>query len=176
MNYAARVPIRNYLTGKEYYLCRADSIEYSDSLRDQIVATCNQPAIYDSLFKELFKGEPYASEAAFEFTERARAGWLSNTYFVFFIVSGDDMLAGCLDIKTADLDEAEIGYWASIDHPGNMTNAVATLLRLSAEAGFRRFVAYARNVNEKSSRVLMRTGFSPTTEIKQVPGCRSYAT
>jgi RimJ/RimL family protein N-acetyltransferase len=111
----------------------------------------------------------YTEKDAEEFIEWAHAGWGSGSHFVFFSINKHHHIVGALDIKSADLAAAEIGYWASSEHPGNVTNSLFSILEAAVDTGFTRFTAYVHKGNEKSTRVLQRTGFrlAKDTEKRQ---------
>ena len=175
IHFPGRTPFQNYLTGRQKFLCRADIVLKEASSIEQIVHICNQPLIYQILFQARFNGKPYTQDDARQFLTWARQGWSESSHFVFLMMTENGDIAGAMDIKSADLEAAEIGYWASADHSGNTTNAVLALMRAASAAGFRRFIAYVRKSNEKSQRVLLRAGFSVAEALPEREGFQGYA-
>lgn len=154
------LPVTNFLTGERCVLKRIDEVEATAAATEQMVAICNEPAVYAWLFRELFAGQPYDEAAARSFFERASEGWRTNQMFVFLLFTSNGKLAAAIDIKSSDLDEAEIGYWASEKHRGCMTNLAQELLALAGRAGFRKLFGRVRKQNAKSAGVLERSGFT----------------
>jgi RimJ/RimL family protein N-acetyltransferase len=125
----------------------------------EIIAICNQEDIYSLLFRDKLNGERYEEPNAQSFVAWANKGWQDGTYFVFIIKNQDDKVIGAIDIKSNNSDLAEIGYWASDNFPGFMTNAVSGLIEQAKNAGCHSFVAYTKLENNKSKGVLSRSGF-----------------
>jgi RimJ/RimL family protein N-acetyltransferase len=69
-------------------------------------------------------------------------------------------VVGAIDIKSSDLDAGEIGYWASSEYPGYVTNAVVALSQLAKNAGFKSLFADTVPDNLPSQSVLRRAGFN----------------
>lgn len=153
-----RLPLRNHLTGRPYVLVRADAVEITAATLAQVVAICREPKVYDWLFRELFAGRPYAEANAREWLEWSRAGWVSGSHFVFVALDEAGAIAAAVDIKSPD-PIAEIGYWASGQHRGIMTNAVKAMTSLAAAAGFHGLFARTKPGNQASQAVLERAGF-----------------
>jgi len=159
MNFPSKTQIRNYRSGEVYILQPAIDVHVTEKLKQQIVSRCNEPAIYEFLFRSKLAGKPYEIKMASEFIDWSRCGWETHEYFVFFISNYHGELVACIDIKSANLASAEIGYWASTKFPGIMTNAVIQLSQLAKQTGFLRFFANVRKDNLKSANVLTRAGF-----------------
>ena len=87
------------------------------------------------------------------------SGWSENDKFIFLILSPSGNVAAAIDIKSPDLTDAEIGYWASESHPGCMTNTTTELLKLARVAGFRSLFGRTKKGNIDSVGVLLRAGF-----------------
>lgn len=156
-----RIPVRNHLTGRTCYLVRGDEVSRTNECLSGIVAICNEPAIYKGLFARLLAGQPYTMNMAVEWLAWAEEGWRNNTRFCFMTLDvRGDVVAAC-DIKSAEVDGAEVGYWTSSSHRGVMTNTVATVIQLAANAGFRSLMARAQHANFRSKRVMERVGFLP---------------
>src|SRR5687767_3020745 len=81
-----------------------------EELVGQLTEACNEPLIYDVLFRPRRLGAPYSRDDAERFLDEAGRGWLEGTHFVFLIL-GTGGLIGNVAIETADLEAAEIGYW-----------------------------------------------------------------
>lgn len=75
-------------------------------------------------------------------------------------------ILAAVDIKTADLNEGEVGYWATSEKPGVMTAAVKKLSEIAKEAGYKKLYALVRFTNDKSSAVITRAGFQFIGKIK----------
>lgn len=152
-------PIQNHLTGELYALESVDFAQrYSDQL-ETIAAICNQPLVYEWIFAQQLKGESYPLERAGQFLAWGERGWQEQTHFLFFITHRGQVVGAC-DLKSPDLDLAEIGYWMSAYHPGIMTNAVKKLCEIAHSAGYRKLFAKVKQGNIKSMGVLERAGFS----------------
>jgi len=130
-----------------------------------IARICSQPRVYDLLFKDRFKGEAYTEERAQQFLTWALDGWRSQKYFPFAITSSTEAVVGTLDIKSANLEEAEIGYWADTETPGLMTNAVLALCDIAKAAGYKKLYGWARSTNTRSINVLLRASFVTEDEV-----------
>lgn len=155
------VMIERYGTTEHGFLCPVkDEFEAAEQDIDRIVTICNQPQVYDLLFREKLNGEPYPRENALGFLDWAQKGWLEKTHFVFLVRDANKQITAAVDIKSADLSGAEIGYWADTETPGYMTNAVMALVDLAKQAGYQRLFALIRPQNIKSVGVITRAGFA----------------
>jgi RimJ/RimL family protein N-acetyltransferase len=132
----------------------------SEADLDRIAAVCSQPRIYEMLFRDLFGGRGYARKDAEAFRGMCYTGWGKRASYVFLLRDSPGRIVGVLDIKSNKPDGPEIGYWASADSPGYMTNAVAAMAELAKSAGYRSLTAMVRVANEKSQRLLERVGFA----------------
>lgn len=164
------VLLHNPRTDRPYTLVRADALEVTPARLTEMVAASNEPAVYEWLWRERLEGQPYSTGKAEEFFDWARAGWRDGTHFVFLILGPQGVLAGALDIKSADLggdggEGAEIGYLLRAAHSGAMTPAVLALQTLARKAGYRSLWARVRPGNERSRRVLERAGFREVGEM-----------
>lgn len=155
-----RHEVRNVRTGEPYFLQRADAIVPSSTNIADLVRICNEPAIYSFLFGEALDGAPYGEQMARDFFDWSAQGWRGGTYFVFVVTTADDRLAAAIDLKSADLAAAEIGFWCSIDHRGLMGATVGALCSVAAAAGFRSLFARVRHANTRSQDVVLRNGFA----------------
>ncbi len=154
-----QVPVINHLTNEKYFLIPAKALEITPERIAEVVAICQQPDIYNNLFKEEFSNAPYSPKHARYWLERAQQGWNEGTHYVFCIVTKDNRLAASCELEGNRVEGVEIGYWASIEHSGIMSNAVLAILKLAKEAGFRSFMASALHHNLQSKSVLARCGF-----------------
>jgi RimJ/RimL family protein N-acetyltransferase len=153
------VEIRNARTGEPAELVRADLVAPTPERVAEVTRVCNEPLVYDVLFRRGLGGAPYPPEKARGFLEWAHRGWREGTHFVFLVRSGSGAVLAALDIKAARLEADEIGYWASARSSGFMTPAVAALCDLARGAGYRSLYARTRPENERSAAVLRRNGF-----------------
>lgn len=167
-----REPIVNHLNGARCLLVRADQVEASAGHLAEIVGIANEPVIYDWLFRAGLEGAPYPVEKAGDFLRWSADGWNEGTHFVFLVVGEDGKICAACDIKSADFEGAEIGYWSSSRHRGVMTNAVRAMCALAKSAGYRSLTARARLGNLRSQAVLGRLGF---TELPAMPNDTHYS-
>ncbi len=151
--------VHHALTGAPYQLQPVDAVEATPQQLSQITAICNEYRVYSWLFKDRFSGQPYPSSSAADWLSWGIQGWHDGSHFVFVVLDHSGLVVAACDIKDANPDLAEIGYWSSIHHRGIMTNAVRAMVELGKEAGFRRFFAEAHRENVRSQAVLKRTGF-----------------
>jgi RimJ/RimL family protein N-acetyltransferase len=154
------VTLEHPLNGRTYNLLRADRLQATPELLADVVAACNEPLIYDWLFRERFKGQPYAEADARSFFAWQKSGWQDNAFFVFLLLSPEGQVVGALDIKSADPEAAEVGYWLSAQHRGLMNTALERLEDLARGAGFRSLYARVRPDNQRSRAVLRRAGWN----------------
>jgi RimJ/RimL family protein N-acetyltransferase len=167
INFPEKISFDNHLSNEPLHAVRADALHITEFLRTQVASICNQSLVYETLFRQAFGDLPYTEKNAQDFLEWAHEGWNSSSHFVFLLINKDDHIVGALDIKSADFEAAEIGYWASAEHPGNVTNALIAMLDAATETGFSRFIAYVRKGNDKSTRVLERAEFTLATTIEE---------
>lgn len=149
----------NHLTGNRFTLARVVDIERSEAQFDRITSICNEPVVFSSLFSEMFPEGRYPPSAAHDFVNWATDGWEQGTHFVFATLDPDGLVVSTCDIKSNQVEDAEIGYLCSAAHTGVMTNSVTAMLALAVEAGFLSFIAHVRADNTASQRVLERIGF-----------------
>ncbi len=143
---------------------RFADLEATEEFLESIVAICNEKTIYDWLFVQRLQGAPYPKEDAIFFKEWGTRGWKESTHFLFIATDRNGHAAAC-DMKSSDLNGAEIGYWASHRHRGIMTNAVRGMVAAGFDAKFRRFYAQVKKGNAGSVGVLTRVGFTETDEF-----------
>lgn len=149
----------NYRTNLPYTLKRIVDITASSDFLASVVNVCNEPHIYNWLFFDRLKGKPYPPQDATYFVEWGSQGWQNNTHFVFVATDQEGRAAAAADIKSTDVDGAEIGYWCSAAHSGLMTNVVQIMLNEGHRAGFNRFFARIKKDNHASKAVVLRLGF-----------------
>ena len=159
------VRIVNCLTKRPYFLIRACDLELDAGSIERITRICNEPDVYDWLFRKPLSGKPYPEGKARQWLEWARAGWSANSHFIFAVISEAKDIAAACQIKSNE-DVAEIGYWASHTHRGVMTNAVSAMCLLAANAGFRELYAYTDEGNTRSEAVLSRVGFVRVPDVR----------
>lgn len=152
------VDIENFKTGETCQLWRVDKMSITEDDYEQIRKICNEAAVYDFLFREKLEGKPYPIEKAKGFIDWATKGWTENTHFVFIVRNPEGKIVAAVDTKSNDLAGAEIGYWASEDYPGIMTNAVKAMIEINKRAGFKSVWARVKKDNEKSCGVQERAG------------------
>jgi RimJ/RimL family protein N-acetyltransferase len=151
--------IVNFLTGLPYCMIRADRLNVTSQLIDEITRICNEPEVYRWIFRDILDGKPYPPSKASEFVEWYSKGWREGSWFVFFVTTDGGQVAAACDIKSNEADGAEIGYWASDNYRGVMTNAVVQLCTVARQAGFKSLIARIKKSNQRSARVLTRSGF-----------------
>lgn len=156
--------VTNYNTGEKYEMLGGEDMTFSEEDIQKIVEICNRPNVYDVLFRSLFRGRPYTEDDAKWFINFVREGWKNQTNFVFIVRKEDSEIIGAIDIKSANLDRAEIGYWADENYSGFMTNTVNEILSLAKDAGYLKLFAGVLARNDKSIKVLERSGFVKVKE------------
>lgn len=168
------VKLINYLTGEQGRLIPLDRKEnISDADIKQITSICQRPKIFNLLFAELpaFKGRGYERKDAVHWVnDMGRKGWDNFSNFVYIVRDSQGQIVAGLDIKTPNLENAEVGYWADENHPGWMTNAVISLVEIARSTGFHKLFGLVRKTNSASMRVLKRAEFvevEPSKEMKK---------
>lgn len=158
--------IQNFKTGEVCHLVSNEKIEYFENKDyDKITKICNQPAVYDFLFKERLNGEEYKKENAIKFVDWMIDGWENQKWFVFLVRNSQNEIIAAIDIKSDNLESAEIGCWADENNPGIMTNATLKLLDLASKSGYKELFALIKPNNLRSQNVVTRSGFVPDGEI-----------
>ena len=84
-----KTKIKNHLDGRAYQLRRMADLEATDEFLSSVVSVCNEPQVYDWLFRERLQGKPYPLEDAGWFKEWGTQGWEDNTHFLFIVT--DDL-------------------------------------------------------------------------------------
>ena len=155
-------PIRNHFTNALFYLVSADpTLEVNHQQLSQIVEACNQPMIY-KLFVRRLQGKPYSEADAHDFITWAQQGWQEATHYVFLITGQEKNIVGAIDIKSSDLNSAEVGYWMNKHYRGLMTNALKALIQIAHHASYQELYAHIHEQNTKSMGVAKRAGFRYT--------------
>lgn len=155
-----RIAFANARTGGLYALESVDDAErFGPHAAAQVAAVCAEPLIYERLFRDRLGGHPYDAANGLRFLTWAENHWREGSAFVFVITHPRAGIVGALDIKSTDLDGAEIGYWLSARHGGVMTNAVCLMRDLAWAAGYRGLFALTDPDNARSQAVLARVGF-----------------
>lgn len=151
-------------------VCTLISLDQSCVLSEHdietIIEICNQLLVYDFLFREKFAGRKYEHKDAEGFLKWAQEGWGNKTHFVFLVRNEKGEIVACCDIKSPNLDSAEIGYCASDKSPGIMTNAVNSLVDIAQKAGYKSLFGLVKPTNDKSSGVLSRNKFENIGVVK----------
>lgn len=153
-------PFANQKTGQAYRLVRADAVEATPERAARVAAICNEKPVYDLLFSHLLGGKTYTAEGGAGFLRWAAQGWRERTHFIFLILDGAGEICGNVDLKSPDLDGAEIGYWAAAAHAGIITPALRAVCAAAATAGYKGLFAYVDPHNARSIAVLEANGFS----------------
>lgn len=160
--------ILNYKTGENCYLASCENEDlFTGPDINRIVACCSQELIYNFLFREKLKGQPYTKDQAVSFIKWAARGWQDQSWFVFIIRNSQNKLIGAIDLKSNNLDSSEMGYWADANESGIMSNAVTKLLALAKSAGYKNIYATTMLNNDRSQQVLIRNGFAQKIDPKQ---------
>lgn len=100
-----KIPVKAFIerfpSGKLYKLRSADSsASFSQKDFQDIAQVCNEPLIYNTLFKKMFDGKPYTPQDSEGFIKMAKDGWDHNNKFIFLIRDPDNKTVGAVDIKT----------------------------------------------------------------------------
>lgn len=146
-------------TEHQYSLVKATKVETSDQHLDRVTAICNEPEIFNWLFKKSCPDGKYKREGALGFLNWAHRGWEKGEYFVFFMLTKEKEIAGCIDIKENNLTKSEIGYWVSRYHKGLATPAVEILCQEAKETGYQKLFAGLKPDNIRSEQVLIKNKF-----------------
>jgi RimJ/RimL family protein N-acetyltransferase len=135
----------------------------SDNDYERIVKICASPSpVWIELFSklEIFKDRNYdIDDAKYWVQNMGWEGWKNGTNFIYVVRSAKVEIVGAIDIKSADLNEAEVGYWASEDDRGWMTNTLYAMQELAKNAGFKSLKGLVDKDNAGSVNVLKRCAF-----------------
>jgi RimJ/RimL family protein N-acetyltransferase len=154
------IEIIHFKTEQPFLLQRADKIVASKENLARIVSICNEPLAYEFLFRRFMEGKPYEEENAKSFLSWAAQGWSEKTHYVFLITNSDGEIHAAVDIQSNQLEDAEIGYLATLKNPGLVTNAIAALCGIGKIAGYKSFIGMTLLDNQRSAAVLIRNAFS----------------
>lgn len=154
------IPVENYLTHEIYYLRDLGTVSLYERYYPDIIKCCNEPTIYDRLFRESRKGTPYQFVDVCQILSIANSGWKNRMNYIFAVTNAKQEFVGMLEIKTTSLESDEIGYWISETAKGIASNAVATLCKWAKEHGFKRLHAYVNLNNQASQKVLINNKFT----------------
>jgi RimJ/RimL family protein N-acetyltransferase len=119
------------------------------------------------LFAKRLAGAAYTLNDAQGFITWAKQGWQEQTHFVFLLMQRTGSVVGAADIKSNQLQAAEIGYWLSAECPGVMTHAVIELSQIARQAGYQSLYARVKERNAQSIGVLARAGFAHCRNFTQ---------
>jgi RimJ/RimL family protein N-acetyltransferase len=165
--------IVNFKTGEKCLLVSNENPEaISNEDINKIVEICNQPAVYDFLFRSKLAGKPYQANDAREFIRWMAEGWKKQEWFVFLVRNSQGEIIAAIDIKSNNLESAEIGYWADKNFPGTISNAANKMIDLAAKAGFKSLYATTKPNNTRSQSVLIRNGFVNNGKMEKPNGER----
>lgn len=153
------VPLENVITGANYLLQPLYKLDDSQNNLKDITTICNEKLVHEWCFRGLCEGAPYPQKMAADWIRWGTEGWEESTHFVYVVTNANGVVAAACDIKSADLERAEIGYWSSANHRGIMTNAVRAVVDLADNAGFRVLFADIHPDNRRSLAVIRRCGF-----------------
>lgn len=146
---------------KKYRIISVDgSFEISEHDLKTITEICNEELVYRFLFRDRLKGSAYVINDARKFITWALNCWKEDEGYFFFVRDENNNIVACLHINSNNLDRTAIGYWATKDAPGIMTNAVKHLCEIAKKAGYRKLHALVEPVNIRSIGVLQRNGFT----------------
>lgn len=141
----------NKKTNIIYYVCSSTCVD-KESNYTNIVEICNQPEINNTLFKR-----KYTQSDCISFFKWAEEGWVNKTHFVFFVTNIDNEIVACLDIKSNNLDKAEVGYWCSNKHNGLTAEALKIVIDWAKQNNFK--LLFAKPITNKSKILLKNVGF-----------------
>ena len=165
-----RVPLQHPLNGRRYTLLRADGVPFAPDQAAEVALVCNEPLVYDRLFRARRQGQAYTVEEGEEFLMWAAAGWLEGTHFVFLLLDAENRVVGALDIKSSELNAGEVGYRLSGEQRGIMTTALRAMIDAAHGAGFQRLWARPDADNLRSLALLQRAGFTAYCPADAEPG------
>jgi len=156
-------------TGLQYLMVPASQIPLTPEQIANVATICNQPSLFEFVFNERFGGRVYELSDAENFLHWAAKGWQEQSHFVFLLTDAAGLITACIDIKSAERSQAEVGYWCSEHHRGVMSNALTELITLAHEAGFDSLFAFVRKDNPASIKVLEKNGFGNWRDRENKP-------
>jgi RimJ/RimL family protein N-acetyltransferase len=158
------IKVKNFLTGEEgnlIPLSKENEISETDLAR--IAEICNSEknkCHFISTGMDFLKTQNYTiSNAKFWVEDLGWKGWENNSNFVFIVKNSNKEIVCAIDIKEADIESSEIGYWASENDKGWMTNTVIALINKAKLSGFKGLIALTWPDGFSSQRILQRAGF-----------------
>jgi RimJ/RimL family protein N-acetyltransferase len=157
--------IFNYLSGRRYLLVRGDQIAPTDATVRQLTFLCNEPEIYDALFRHRLGGTRFTIFHGHQLLTWSAEGWSTGRYQVFFLLDEAGEIVASVDVRPWEGEQRregasrEMGYWCSSFHSGLMTNAVKEVLMWVEDSGISEIHARVRRGNSRSHGVLLRNGF-----------------
>lgn len=157
----------NAKSGSIQVLSRASLIDAAPECIQRIVQICNETAVYDFLFRRRLNGNSYDESMALGFLEWAKKGWDEGTHYVFIATDENGRIDAALDIKSNDLEKAEVGYWSSALKSGVVTPGLELMCSIASEAGFRGLTALTLPGNDRSQAVLRRNQFQDLGLIEE---------
>ena len=152
--------IQNFKTKQIYKLAPlvSDGKTRNQLIKD-VYNCCSEDLIYKTLFQDRHP-EGYSLQHAESFINYSEEGWIKQTHFIFGIFHPEtNQLVGAIDIKSANKEKAEVGYWLSKNFSGLMTNALIAITKIAQKAGYQSLEIYTEVSNQKSERVVQRAGF-----------------
>ncbi len=154
------IEINNFFTNKPYFIRDLADDSLYERLIPLIVKVCNEPRIFNRLFaKKFVKGATYRPINALEFLVYANRGWQKQEKFQFAIFNEDNDIVGTLELRSNDSKACEIGYWASENHRGIMSNAVIAIAKLAKSVGYEKLFLLIAPDNIASQKVAKNAGF-----------------
>lgn len=154
------IEINNYITNKPYFIKDLADDSLYEQLIPKIVKVCNEPRIFNRLFaKKLIDGEKYHPINALEFLVYANKGWRNKDKFLFGIFDAKDNIVGAIELRSNTSESCEVGYWASENHPGIMSNTVIAISKLAKGAGYEMLFLLIAPDNTASLKVAKNAGF-----------------
>lgn len=160
------ITIKNHLSAESCIISPLTK-KFSEKDLIDLVESCNQPLIYNNLFKQKFDGRPYQKNDALEFANIGIMGWKQQKEFIFIIRNSEGKIVGGMDIKSDPKTPAEIGYWADSNHSGFMTNAAKAMIDWAKDQNYTSLYALIVPQNTKSKSLVERLGFIYSGETKQ---------
>lgn len=160
VQHPVKIEIKNHLTKKSYFIKDlADDNQYQE-LIPKIVKVCNEPKIFKRLFARKFtEGDKYTPINALKFLVYGYDGWKDDARFLFGIFSEDGEMVGALELRSNKPEACEIGYWASENHRGFMSNALIAISKFAKEQGYQKLFLLVAPDNIASQKVAKNAGY-----------------
>ncbi|MCX6716489.1 MAG: GNAT family N-acetyltransferase [Candidatus Taylorbacteria bacterium] len=166
--------IKNFLNTDIYQMLGGSNILFSEKDLQKIIDICSQKDCYEMIFKRRLNGGPYLLKDAVSYTNWVMEGWRNHSHFAFIVRNNTGEFIGTLDIKSPDLDNAEVGCWADENYRGFMTNAFKELIALAKNAGYKKLYARIKSENSRSYNMVMRSGFIKIEERLRTDGLLEF--